>query len=94
MIGFRRGGEMGLFGILLWRIIGRNSRFGQINSRLGRTKFPVCIATGIPLQRIDLACCSTGLVTDLSGKLKKFPARREKPGILLRFGHFLRERRR
>jgi hypothetical protein len=61
-----------------------SSRFGAFNSRLGRCKFPIGIATGIRLQGLDLQqrfCAQTVLAERNS---KKCPFEREKPGILLR----------
>ena len=63
-----------------------NSRFGGLNSRLGRHKFPVSPATGIHLQRIDFPRhfrCRIGAFREQS---KKFPVQREKPGMLLHTG--------
>src|SRR5216683_2781010 len=59
-----------------------NSRFGEFNSRLGRREFPVRSATGIGSQEIDLPCRFSGQTALAWGKSKKFPVRREKPGIL------------
>src|SRR6516162_1087365 len=74
-----------LLRFLFWRLAvvrnSRNSRFGAFNSRLGRFKFPVRVATVIRSQGLDLAqrfCCRAAVQ---SGKSTKFPAQREKPGI-------------
>jgi hypothetical protein len=94
-ISFRRGGEMCLVLFLFWcsAVVGRcvrsnilpdTSRLGRFNSRLGPREFPVCIATGIRSQALDLAPRFPHQMAILSGKSTKFAFRREKPGILLR----------
>ena len=65
------------------RRLPNNSRFGEFNSRLGRREFPVCAATGIRLQGLDLAYRFHVGTAVIRGKSTKFPVRREKPGILL-----------
>jgi len=86
---------MCLFQLLLWcstvvgrgaglNIVGdnsRNSRFGEINSRLGRCEFPFRVATGICRQRLDLARRFHGEMAVPRGKSAKFPVQREKPGV-------------
>src|SRR5215468_1989203 len=73
---------MGLFRIVYWwfAALGSNSRFRRINSRLGRRKFPVSRVTGIGSQDIDLLCDFLGRTAQITGKSKKFPVPREKPG--------------
>src|SRR6516162_4560025 len=61
----------------------RNSRFGGINSRLGRCKFPVGATTGIGPQGVDLPCRFRGQTALPTGKSKKFPVQRETSGISL-----------
>jgi hypothetical protein len=78
---------MGLFLLVVWCsiVVGRyGSRFGNFNSRLGRREFPVRGATqvtGICRQALDLLCRLRGPTVASRGKWKKFPFRREKPGI-------------
>jgi hypothetical protein len=63
-----------------------DSRFDAFNSRLGRRKFPIGVATGIARQGVDSAhrfCCRTARA---GGKAKKFPVPREKPGIFAATG--------
>jgi hypothetical protein len=64
-------------------ILPDNSRFGEINSPLGRREFPVRAATGIRWQGADLAHRLRGQTVAAQGKSVKFSLRREKPGILL-----------
>jgi hypothetical protein len=55
----------------------RNSRFGEINSRLGRCEFPFRVATGIYRQRLELARRFRGEMAVPWRKSAKFPAQRE-----------------
>src|SRR5712671_491053 len=91
-----RGGEMCLFLILFWcssvlgdvqarRFFAINSRFGEVNSRLGRREFPVRSATGIGSQAIDLLCRFSGRAALAKVKSKKFSVRRETPESCPRF---------
>jgi hypothetical protein len=82
---------MGLLLILFWcsAVVGRcggpnilpnNSRFGEFNSRLGRREFPVCVATGIRLQGLDLAYRFHVETVAIRGKSTKFPVSTGKTG--------------
>ncbi len=64
------------------RFIAINSWFGEFHSRLDWRKFPVRSATGMGSQAIDLFCRFSERTMLAWGKSKKFPVRREKPGIL------------
>jgi hypothetical protein len=59
-------------------------RFGEFNSRFGGCVFPVCIATGIRGQELDLLHRFCSQTTVAGGKSTKFPFRREKPAIFAR----------
>ena len=71
------------FWCLAANLISPNSRFGGFNSRLGRFEFPIRSATGIGRQRLDLACRFRGRMALKWGKSKKFPAQREKSGMVI-----------
>jgi hypothetical protein len=71
------------------RNISRNSRFGVFNSRLGRFEFPVGAATGIGSQGFDLPHGFLRQTVVIWGESKKFPDRREQPGILPAGGNWL-----
>ena len=57
-----------------------NSRFGEINSRLGRREFPISFATGIHQQGLDLPTVFAANWEVSRGKSQKIPSRREKSG--------------
>jgi hypothetical protein len=54
-------------------ILHDNSRFGELDSRLGPREFPVRIATGIRSQALDFAPRFCGQTAALWGKSMKFP---------------------
>ena len=60
----------------------RYSRLAENYSRLGGQKFPVRAATGIGSQVLGLQRRFDDPVAAITGKSKKFPVRREKPGTL------------
>jgi hypothetical protein len=62
-------------------IFSRNSRFRGINSRLGRYKFPVRMATGIWSQATELPSVFGSEIAAMRAESKKFPVLREKPGM-------------
>jgi hypothetical protein len=62
-------------------IFSRNSRFRGINSRLGRYKFPVRMATGIWSQATELPSVFGSEIATIRAESKKFPVLREKPGM-------------
>src|SRR5260370_10870088 len=88
---------MCLFLVLFWcsavvrryggpNISADNSRFGEFNSRLGRPEFPVCAATGIRSQALDLAHRSRSQIAVVWAKSTTFPVSTGKTGNLAPIG--------
>jgi hypothetical protein len=59
------------------------SRLVEIYSRLCGRKFPIKAITGIYSQALGLSSRFHGAEAAITGKPKKFPVRREKPGTLV-----------
>jgi len=74
---------MFLFLVLFLCVAEIYSRLVEIYSRLRGRKFPIKPITGICSQVIGLSSGFHGAAAVITGKSKKFPVRREKPGTLV-----------